>query len=232
MSSQLIFTNMKKLFLVTSLIASVATSSAFAKSEGSYLSLDVLSSTGRFHERYQDNTTSGNTVNNKPAFNHQAVGFGATYKYAFNFNNFFIAPGLFYERNRLTIDGDVIQDGDSGRRMEVKHRYGAKLDFGYDVTENFAPYLTVGYAGINYGTKQYSFQNTNVRSTRLVNDTVGDIFYGGGIRFDLNERVSLAVEYTTQNFSARMRVPNDYNNRTGVFRTRLDVAKFGIAVRF
>lgn len=221
---------MKKLFVITSLIASIATSSALAKTEGNYIALDLLSSRGTFYERYQSNTDS--PKNGKPSFTHQAVGFGANYRYALNFNNFFIAPGLFFERNRLTIDGDWIQNSDAGRRMEVKYRYGAKLDFGYDVTENFAPYFTVGYAGINYGTKQYSFQGTQTRSTRLINDTAGDVFYGAGIKFDINEQVSVITEYTTQNFSARVRVPNDYNGRSAVYRNRLDVAKIGVAYRF
>lgn len=216
---------MKKLFLVTSLLAAICSSAAFAKTENSYLSLDLLDSRGRFYERYSNNTTIKN--NFRPSFHDNNYGVGTTYKYAFNFNGGYFAPGVFFERNDLKINGD------QSRRVDIKNRYGVRADLGFDATENFALYLTGGYSVIHYSSRNYTtFGGASSLTTKSISDNVGDWFYGAGFKVDVDERVSFNAEYTTQSFLAETVIPGNYNGYNGHYKTRLDVIKLGVAYRF
>lgn len=224
---------MKKLFVISLCAASIFSSSAFAKTEGSYFGVDLLNTTVKFNERYSSDI-SPHAQLRRPSFSGSSYGFGAHYSYAANMNGLFIAPGLFFERNGASATGDGNETTSNGnrtsQRMQVLQRYGIKTDIGYDVTDTVGLYLTAGYAGISYRTKNFS--DTAGRVTTIKNGVTGDWFYGAGAKFDCGKNTAVIVEYNTQSFVAPTSTIGSANNLNSVYKTRLGVAKIGLAFRF
>lgn len=105
-------------------------SSSYAKTEDRYIGVDV----SRFN--VMDKSTSPRNSQISPAF-------GLNAKYAVNFNNVFIAPGIFAYFN-------ITKDKESGYgytfNRSVKNCYGIKADLGYDLTDKFVLYATGSFA--------------------------------------------------------------------------------------
>jgi opacity protein-like surface antigen len=224
---------MKKLFLIISLLASFVTTSAFAKTEGLYAGLDIINTDVRFYERFNQNNIGGGFTNDirvRPSHSDNSVGIGANFKYAVNLNNAFIALGGILERNDTRVSGKGGTIFYDDRSLYIRDRYGIKGDFGYDVTNNIAPYFTFGYARVDYVAKCYT--GIAPIGTRLVNGVTGALFYGAGLKFDFFKNISLNLEYTTQNIRAKTKIPHDALNYVGYYKTRIDVAKLGISYKF
>lgn len=129
----------EKLIVATSIIATFTASSAFAKNEGNIVGVNLLRASNI--NQYQK---SGSASANYGKFKDSSTGLGVSYKYAFNFDNVFLAPGVFFDKLGLKAKD---QDGDS---VSSNYRYGTKLDVGYDITDSFAAYLSTGLANTNY----------------------------------------------------------------------------------
>ncbi len=216
-----------KLFLSALLILTFSGASAFAKTEGSYAGFDLLKSKSKFKEIYSysnvSQEVSGSGEGSKNS--NSNFGLGLNYKYAFNFKGAFIAPGVVYEHHNNN------NKGDNGVNLKIKDRYALKADVGYDVTDKIAPYLTTGYSVISYSAKNY-FDNGDGAVTASLKNNHGDWFYGAGLKYDYSEKLSFSLEYNTQSFAAKTKVPdNDYNYK-GVYKTKFEVFKAGLAYRF
>jgi outer membrane autotransporter protein len=221
---------MKKLLSITvvAIVASVlSSSSALAKTEGSYLGFDLLETKTTFYSKaiYSDGTIE----NFKPSFSGRTYGLGLNYKYAFNFNNFFVAPGIILEQNSL---GSSKAKADYSQSLQIKNRYGVKADFGYDLTDRVSPYLTLGYAEIAYKAKSAAYSGGSIVNGNK-SAYEGDWFYGAGVKFDLTKNVALNLEYNLQNFQAKTQVPSQasYLNKIS-YISKLDVLKLGLAYNF
>lgn len=195
---------MKKLFLVTAVITSI-TSSAFAKTAGNQLGVDILYASAK--HKYNPSGGYGK-------FDDSNVGFGANYKYAISLgDNIFIAPGVFAEKL-----GTEAKDDDRDPTT-LNYRYGAKLDVGYDITDKFAVYATVGAASINY----------KVDWKSIGRKTTGNEFsptYGLGFSYNIQKNLALNFEYNYQ--QADLKTPGNLAKN----KTELSVAKIGVAYRF
>ena len=202
---------MKKLITVSSVIAVLAGSSAFAKTEGNYLGIDFIRSNAESKYKNADGTVNASVGK----FHEKANGFGLNYKYAFNFNNVFVAPGLFYDQI-----GNSAQDKNS-EPVNVANRYGAKLDIGYDLTDKFAVYFTNGFTKVRY---QVDWTAGNAGSKS--GTTPMNYFHGVGASFKLTHNILLNAEYNTQHLS--FSTPS-YGITA---RTKLDVAKIGLSYKF
>lgn len=200
---------MKKLILLTTL-ASLASASAFAKTEGNQIGIDILRASAK--HRYKAGSI---TASNYSQFDDSSIGVGVNYKYAINFENIFIAPGAFYEKI-----GTKSKDSD-GDTVSVNNRYGAKLDIGYDLTNNFAAYLSTGYALID---GKVDWKSLGQKKS----DRQGGIFYGVGLAYSATKNVVLGLEYNVQ--SVDLKTPNDGGINKA--KTDLGVMKFGVAYRF
>jgi opacity protein-like surface antigen len=192
----------KKLLAVVSLTAAISTSSAFAKTQGHYVGVDLIAT------KYKDiNIVSGTRENDVD------YGVGINYKYAINFNNFFVAPGVFYNYNNaeLQVGGGLI-DLTSG----LKNSYGVKADFGYDVTDKFAPFVSFGYQENRIEVTSSDFAALNGGTT------LESLTYGVGAKYSVmsNVDVSLVYEYVNYNKSV---FENSLN---------IDVVKLGASYRF
>jgi len=220
---------MKKLFLISSVVASLFSSSAFAKTEGSYLGIDAIRGSLRFEEVFSNNNYPAGKVHNNGIQNN-GFGMGVSYKYAFNFKNIYLAPGVFAEQYDLSanrIDVPI----DYPRRLQVNNRYGTKLDLGYDVTKYFAPYVTGGYSLIHYKSTNYNDTAGVIKTKNVIGDS-GSWFFGAGLKFDVSKNISISTEYNTQKFRAKTAIPNNNVNYSGYFKSRVDVMKVGVAYKF
>lgn len=201
---------MKKLILITTLVSSLLSAPALAKTEGNQVGIDIIRTSAQ--HRYANNST---VAANYRKFDDSSYGFGANYKYAVNFHDFFIAPGAFYESL-----GTKAKDQDNDT-VSVNNRYGAKLDVGYDITDNFAAYVTGGYGSVGY---KVDWKSANSKKS----GREAGIFYGAGLAYNATKNVVLNLEYNIQ--SVDLKTPN--LGGINKAKTDLGILKLGAAYRF
>jgi opacity protein-like surface antigen len=226
---------MKKSFLYLSLIFAFISSAAFAKenagkTEGSYLSIDGVITESNFYSRTEYKT--GRIAKGKPTNSNEFAGLGLSYRYAFNFNNFFIAPGLIFEQNSFGSSRN--KDKPDALSLQIQNRFGFKTDFGYDLTKNIAPYLTGGYAVVKYKTTASGESKDFSLVKAGKSDFEGSFFFGGGFKFDLANNFSLNLEYNYQKFDASATVPVESSDLASriIYPTSLNIIKLGLAYNF
>lgn len=221
---------LKTALLSAAIISSISVAqTAFAKTEGNYLGLDYLRISAK------TKTTKEASSNADTYFNtnvkDSANGFGVQYKYAFNINNFFIAPGAFFEK--IGTEAKV-NDKVNGweQSFTINNRYGAKVDFGFDVTNNFATYIPVGYAMYDYELKTRDY--TNIASlTTKTSGRKGALLYGIGFSFYPSDKISINLEYNRSKLDVKS------GGNTGLIggailnaKTNLDIFKLGFSYHF
>jgi opacity protein-like surface antigen len=225
---------MKKLSTLTFFIASIAASSfanakeaSSVRTQGHYVGADLVGAQVKFHERNSKNYgTSGNSM---PSYSRYGLGAGLNYKYAFNFDRLFIAPGVFVEQNNASAKG---HGNDFLYRIDIKNRYGIKTDVGYDLTDTIAPYITGGYSQISYRTRNYWDGNPTV--TTIKNSVASDWFYGVGLKVNYTSNISFNVEYNRQSFLAKTSLEGDSSTYQYIskFKTNLDIVKVGLSYQY
>lgn len=196
---------MKKIIAIAAIAATIATSSALAKTEGNYVGIDILKASSS--HRYKSD------VGNSGKFDDSSIGIGANYKHAFNFNQVFLAPGVFFDQL-----GTKAKDSD-GDPTSVKYRYGAKVDLGYDVTNDFAVYFTNGFSNVSYKVDWRSV------SEKKSGSELG-YFYGAGLSYKIAKDVTAGLEYNTQ--SVDLKTPHTGTKVASDIR----VAKIGVSYNF
>lgn len=161
---------------------------SFAKTEGHYVGLNIIKTDVKPKE-YKSNSTG--TLTNSDAYNikgEDKVSFGLSYKYAFNFDKFFLAPGVFYDHSKISMSDDYSQ------KWDLNYRYGFRVDAGYDFTNEFSAYALAGSAINNVGLSN----NTGFKDT--ANDS--SLFYGLGIKYALSKKVTINLEYEQSDYDA------------------------------
>lgn len=160
-------------------------------------------------------------------------GLGISYKYAFNFNRFFIAPGIFAEQNRLwspTKSGE-----NDGTWLNIRNRYGFMTNFGYDVNRYFSPYLSLGYilnsyeaqSSVHFSGRSYN----NVRRNKSITGAAG---VGFGTRVNLTENLGINAEYIYQQFTTKTNIEVEgepFFDKKDI-RVRTDTIKVGLSYNF
>lgn len=175
----------KKLLAVASVVTAIASSSAFAKTEGNYVGVDLLGTRAKTID-VVDGTGRKNNID---------AGIGVNYKYAVNFDNFFIAPGVFYNYNNAEAKkGDV--------KSRLDYSYGVKADVGYDLTNQFATFVSFGFQENRNQDEIVGFGKE-----RSTNEAYS---YGVGVKYSLTKDVDavLAYEYIDYKDS---QTPNSFN---------------------
>ncbi len=184
----------KKLLAVISIASAVATSSAFANTEGHYVGVNIVNSS--VDHQYDNGTAQ---------FDKKRVGYGIDYKYAMSLNdNLFIAPGVFAEDNNLRATNS------SGDIIENDYRYGLKVDLGHDLTDNVAIYFTNGISANHYKSDRVSVGKKS--GTEL------GYFYGAGFALNVAENVALNIEYNTQKVRFETANTVDLDSDLSVFK--------------
>lgn len=234
---------MKKYILITAL-AMLVSESAFARTQGLLVGLDYLATTTGFIEKTE-------YIDNREPFvgkkhSRTTNGVGLNVKYAFNANNFFIAPGAFVEQNSFGTES--VNDPEySRKKLQTKNRFGARVDVGYDFNLPYyfpnnqymavSPYLTGGYAVVHYK----SASELEVTGLGTFTDTRkgfdGNFFYGAGLKIDIAQNLALNFEYNRQDYLAKVNIassPVELRQQYSAdrFKTTLDIYKIGLIYNF
>lgn len=199
----------KKLLAAASVaVAVAASSSAFAKTEGHYAGVNIVRSDSGSQYIY-----GGVNVTNK--FNDRGIGAGLDYRYAFNMNNFFIAPGLFVEKNNIKTREST---DEMTSTISINYRYGLKANIGYDVTDEASVYFTNGLSNTLY---KVDWKSDGEKSTGAIG-----YFYGAGVAYNVTKEVAVNVEYNTQKI--------DLNTASvgAKVENTLSVVKLGVSYHF
>lgn len=183
---------MKKLLIISSIISLLLSSGANAKTEGSYIEFGVSKA------NIDAQTTKTLGSNNDSYFNNESdassVGFGLGYKYAINFDNFFVVPGVFYEYLGLEAQIDN-EERLYQQDININSRLGAKVDLGYDIADKFAVYIPVGINIFTYEFMTNDYLNSsNYVKTENSGSSAG-LFYGLGFNFYPIKNMSISLEY-------------------------------------
>ncbi len=222
---------MKKIFLFAISTFFLTQNSALAKTQGSYLGVDLIDSKATFIEYYKTDSQPIESKDYRIHHSNSSYSGGIHYNYALNFGGFFISPGVLVEKNNLKVAGYSDSDVDiNSQRLQIRNRYGVKSDIGYDLTDKFSIYGTGGYSLISYRTKNYGDAYGEV--TGIKNGVTGSWFYGAGIKIDCDKTSSVNLEFNTQNFSAKTRTEGSDDNFVARYKSRLDVVKIGFSYRF
>lgn len=165
---------MKKLLIVTTIIGSLMSSMAFAKTEGNYVGLDILNTNFESYDSYNEKHDG------------RDFGLGLNYKHAINFDSFFIAPGVFYNFNNVEIsykdkDGDSYND-------KLRYSYGINLDLGYDINDKFATFASVGYV-------ESRINHNAIWSNTQSDLTEESILYGFGVKYSATDLIDVNLSY-------------------------------------
>lgn len=159
---------------------------------------------------------------------------GLNYKYAFNFNNFFIAPEIGYESIDIedtTASYLTKSNGNNTnfyflQNLKLKNAINMKSNFGYDLNDKFAFYFPLGISRIGYDVISYD--------NKIISSKTGNKFValaGFGLYYEPTKNWVLNLEYNKyHNFKIKSLV-ND-NSGKNVTKVNLNLIKFGLSYRF
>lgn len=238
-----------------------------SRTAGNYIGIDFINTYLRYREYGYSAPKEEDKIKyssvSEPTFPKYKNSFGLKYSYAINYRGIFLAPELFFEYNNIKkyYDGDNTFVGQNNQRlpsmygykfMKINRIYGAKINLGYDVTTNFAPYLFAGISKIYYSNLASVYEEN--RREDIINITVADPFkimnksksvpfVGFGGKIKLSERLALNTEYLIYDFMVKT---NSYKNNNyqaydiyhstrseiNDFRVALRVAKIGLTYNF
>lgn len=202
---------LKKILIILFLL--IYSQNAFAITSGSYIGLDFISSDLSFGPEYTkfDDTI----IKSKHSNSSTQKSFGMRYEFALNINGFYLAPTLFYENNRIRNNLNQTslypkyfwKFNDVNIYSEIKKRYGAKINLGYDFNDDFSLYFTIGKAYnyiTNYTSGHESFADIyNKFSESPLSQTKTrklKPLYGAGLKIKINNNWYLDGEFTYSRF--------------------------------
>ena len=207
------------------------------KTQGHYVGFDVIGMRGRFNEESSRIISGKQTDISKSASTDNGGGVGLNYKYAFNFNNVFIAPGIFAEGLAMEINmsEDVYGNGAQYGEVNIRSRHGAFVDVGYDINPYLSPYVMAGYSWARYRDKN-AFGTSKIRETAIEKSMIGSGIYGVGLKVNYDKNISFNIEVNTQKFNLKTNtdVPTNTSSKQYVatYFTRLNTLKVGISYKF
>lgn len=227
---------MKKTLSLIALAGSLLASNAYAKTEGNYLGIDVLRSTTK--AKSYSSLANDNTSGNELYYDHSnrrdsARGVSLNYKYAFNFNNFFIAPGISYDflSNNMKAGYASSRTSYFSQTVRLKSAVSLRANLGYDINDQFAFYVPVGISQFNYEIKTTDANSTTtLNSRRSSNETAA--FIGLGFSYQPIKNWVINLEY---NKYQNVKLTSGTATISGgqiIAKTNVDVAKLGLAYRF
>ncbi len=211
----------------------VKTPSKSGKTEGNYVGFDLIGTKMSFKQySVYPSYLSPQADTYIPNLDNGVMnsGVGLNYKYAINLNKFFVAPGFMLEQHF----GSNTQTTDYDNRLRVSNRFAAKLDFGYDITQKISPYVTVGYGGVSYTSKNWIYDEDNVLRAASNRGTAFAPIYGFGLKVNVVNDLYLNAEYNIQHFDAKTKIdPSGYSYLDRVtFKAKLEAFKIGLSYNF
>ena len=161
---------MKKIFICFTASLALLSSLAMAKTEGNSIQLNLIQTTVEFSE--------GVSVEGDD------IGFGVAAKHAINLgNNFYIAPGAFYDHNNTEITID------NNNKGSLDYSYGAGLDIGYDLNNQLSIFANVAWVE-----GRITAETNGIESSV---DSEEDYYYGLGLKYAIDKQLSASLAYNT-----------------------------------
>ncbi|MCE3254746.1 MAG: hypothetical protein K0R25_240 [Rickettsiaceae bacterium] len=206
---------MKKLSFIT-LLGALFLSSQVSAKDGLYVGADLITSDAQF--KYSSAFSSPFAQKKVDSMN---IGVGANIGYKKSFNRVFVAPELFYDYlNSSTKDYYHNHYPYTKDTLELPVRYGAKANFGFNFTDNFAGYLTYGLSNIHQIDKSPAL-NANHGRWKI------SPIYGAGSVFNINPNWGIKIEFNRQKFE----VPYSFDLAT-TSKVKLNILKTGLVYNF
>ena len=188
-------------------VASVAfgSSAAFAKTEGTSIGFGINHNEAKQRVvGVRLNTADGaQTPFGISKSDDSSYGFNLNLKHAFNFGGIYLAPSIFYE----TINTDS-NEATSGFIYSINSRHGAKLDLGYDISDELSVYALAGISVVDYEhnpnepTADYDYSTQGKDSSEI---------FGLGLNYAIDDRLSLNVEFNRQEIDLKSLYPSNVN---------------------
>ncbi len=124
---------MKKV-LTTAAIISAISSASLAETKGNYMGVDLINTDLSFEKINDVNVNSFNVEDDSQ------ISAGIYYRHAFNFDGFFVAPGVFFDYSNVELSDS---DNDT---WNLDYTYGVNTDLGYDFTGELSAGINLGIA--------------------------------------------------------------------------------------
>jgi opacity protein-like surface antigen len=161
-------------------------------------------------------------------------GLGINYKYAFNFNNFFVAPGVSY--NLLNSESRVGFTGSFNepysQTMKLKSQLTLQTNFGYDFNDQFSAYVPVGVSSFSYELNTSDTGGFGNVVTTKKSGRESAFFFGLGFAYAPVKNWVINLEYNKfQDFEVTSPTAT-VNGGQIVANTNVDSLKLGVSYGF
>lgn len=227
---------MKKIIFTASCVATLVSSTAMAKTEGNYLGFDIV----RSQSQVINNSDLASDQENYSQYYQQKkvksfYGAGISYRYAFNFNKFFIAPGISYSylnnKEKAGYAGDSEADPYS-QSMKLKSQVTFQTNFGYDVGDKLAVYIPAGISSFNYTLQSGDSRGgaTSVDTQKTGNKTA--LFLGFGTAVQVAENWLMNLEYDRYQTMRVNLASATVDGGQISTKTNVSLVKIGLAYKF
>lgn len=236
---------MKKILILSLIISTALTANSYAKTQGVLVGVSYVLTHAKYKEvlHYKETVTNKTFIGKR--YSHNFNGAAIDLKYAVNVNNFFIAPGIFYEQSSFGGDDSSRKNSNPKdvRGIQVQQRFGAKVDLGYDINyylqngrRTVSPFVTGGYGAIKYKSKAalHDFAENNKNETTVNEDYDLNWFIGGGMKFDVTNNIAINTEYNWQKADFKSQRPDRLvkNYHPARYKAALHILKVGIVAKF
>ena len=237
-----------------------------SRTVGNYIGIDFINTYLRYREYAYISPKEEGKINytaiSGATYPKYQNSFGLKYSYAINYRGIFLAPELFFEYNNIKkyFDGDNttavelqnqrLPSNHGYKFMKIHRNYGLKINLGYDVTTNFAPYLFAGISKIYYSDlssiyrekdRQSVIDQTGFDPFKIMHKSKSVPFFGFGGKIKLSDRFALNAEYLIYDFMAKTNsrkfenyINSSYDKQANFndLRVALRVAKVGLTYNF
>jgi len=199
---------MKKLLITSSLIFAIAASAASAK-DNLYVGLNGIMSDSKAD------------IDGVLKLNKKSLGLGANVGYKLTTNGLIVAPEAFFD---YLNNKKILPVSDEGDNFKIKnkfnYRYGARLNIGYEINNQFSVVANYGLAAVDYEISTYDDVETFVKKRGSKISSI----YGLGAGYNLNENITLKLNANLQNF--------DYKIEESKVKNKIMTYSAGVAYNF
>ncbi len=227
---------MKKTLSLIAIVISLLSSKAYAKTEGNYVG--IIASRNIVKIKNTSTLASDNIEGMNPFYNHRnknsKYGFGLNYKHAYNFNNFFVAPEIAYERFNNKINSGFFDETDNyfSQKIKLKNAISLRSNFGYDFNDQLAFYIPFGITRLGYVFDTVDIGGDDRKFTKKTNNQSATLI-GFGLSYEPIKNWIFNLEYNKyQNFKLTSLEKATNDGGTINAKTNLDAIKLGLSYRF
>jgi len=223
---------MKKLSTIIITTLSIISQNSFAERSGLFAGVDLTNSTSAIESQwtYKTDKSLDKLLREDTSRSEKSskIGIGANVSYAFNYKNFFIAPGIAIHSINTN---DSFAGGYFEQEISIKSRTSAKADLGYEIANRLAIFVPVGINIVNYQIKSDFILSKNPYTGK---GTDASPFVGAGFSLKLVDNIYLNGEYnyTTINYKKTMFTSTDKKTIDIEGKAHINVLKAGISWNF